>query len=54
MGFFKDRHAEIKAAVDNGEIERAADLLVHTMHEGPGSPAQNLGDLAEGAQPDKG
>ncbi|KAF2774645.1 hypothetical protein [Streptomyces sp. OM5714] len=53
MGFFKDRHAEIKAAVDAGDIEHAADLLVHTMHEGPGSPVQNLGDLADSAQPDK-
>lgn len=54
MSFFQDRGAELQAAVDAGDAERAADLIVHSMLEGPGSITENLDRLIEGAQPDKG
>lgn len=40
MGFFKDKAAEAKAAVDSGNAERAADIVMHALLEG------DAGDLA--------
>ncbi|MYR45072.1 hypothetical protein [Streptomyces sp. SID5910] len=48
MGYFEDRGKEIKAAVADGNPERAADLIVHAMHEGPGSITENLDLLIDG------
>lgn len=33
MGFMKDKHAEIRKALDAGEIEKAADLTAYAISE---------------------
>ncbi|MET9142428.1 hypothetical protein [Streptomyces sp. NPDC004042] len=53
MGFFQDRAADIKDAVDQGAPEHAAGLIVHSMLEGPGSAGDNLADLTDAVQADK-
>ncbi|WP_439947194.1 hypothetical protein [Streptomyces sp. BBFR109] len=53
MGFFKDRASDFKAAVADGDPERAADLIVHSMLEGSGTLGENLDSLTEAVQADE-
>ena len=45
MGFFQDKAAEAKAAVESGNAERAADIVIHAMLEGDGDLASTLTTL---------
>ncbi|MFE3016701.1 hypothetical protein [Streptomyces sp. NPDC059256] len=47
MGFLSNRRDEAKAAIAEGNPERAADIIVHALLEGPGTFDQNLTDISK-------
>lgn len=47
MGFMKDRAAEIRQAMDDGDVDRAADLAVHALLEGPTTRAELETELSD-------
>ncbi|MFJ5638666.1 hypothetical protein [Streptomyces sp. NPDC093223] len=46
VGFLKDRLAEAKDAVGDGQTERAAEIVVQALLEGPGSFTENLREMS--------
>ena len=47
MGFLRDRKTEAIAAADDGDTDRAVDIVVHALSEGPGTLTENLRDMAQ-------
>ncbi|MEU5399742.1 hypothetical protein ABZ348_10635 [Streptomyces sp. NPDC005963] len=53
MGFLSNRRDEAKAAIANGDPERAADIIVHALLEGPGTFDQNLTQISKSKDENK-
>lgn len=47
MGFLSDRKNEAKAAIADGDVDRAVDIVGHALMEGPGTFRENLRDMAQ-------
>ncbi|GGV68896.1 hypothetical protein GCM10010294_25100 [Streptomyces griseoloalbus] len=47
MGFMKDRAKEVRQAMDDGDVDRAAELTVHALLEGPTTRAELLAELPD-------
>lgn len=48
MGFMKDRAKEVRQAMDEGDVDRAAELAVHALLEGPTTRAELTAELEDG------
>ncbi|GAA1779589.1 MULTISPECIES: hypothetical protein [Actinomycetes] len=47
MGFFRDKAVEMKAAIDSGDMERAADAIIYAMREGGSDRAETLAKMTD-------
>ncbi|WP_158719325.1 hypothetical protein [Streptomyces sp. NBRC 110035] len=47
MGFMKDRAEEVRQAMDEGDVDRAAALAVHALLEGPTTRAELEAEMTD-------